>query len=540
MIDRRRTRVAAARRVLFVPATDGRRAGGLLLLGALVCATAVALAASVAAAGAAGPEGGAARQNVARAGGDLSSISFVDAAHGWSVGPRGTISATSDAGSTWAAQRSGTSRKLSDVAFQGRRRGWAVGAAGTIVATTNGGASWHAQPSATTEALDAVSFRGAGRGWAVGAAGTILATSDGGATWSPRSSGTAATLHAVSFCDADHGWVAGADGTILATTDGGATWSPQASNTSESLNAIAFRDAGHGWAAGDGGIILDTTDGGATWRKQSSATKAVLRSLCFPSAGQGWAAGDGGVIVHTNNSGAKWKAQRSGTAKSLHCLSFYGSVYGWAAGNGGTIRATGNGGATWIVPPPKPALMRQPVAFGAKRRAETVVYNRLHYGQATWRLTPRVIVLHYTAGGTEASAHATFAADTPDRGVLPGVVAHFIIGQNGRIYQQLPPSVRGRHTVGLNHVAIGIEFVQDSGPDPAWSTTQIFHRKAQLRAGLRLVRWLAWRYHIKPGNIIGHGTANGSPFFKDRLHWRNTHVDWLAPAVRHFRALLAG
>jgi hypothetical protein len=54
------------------------------------------------------------------------------------------------------------------------------------------------------------------------------------------------------------------------------------------------------------------------------------------------------------------------------------------------------------------------------------------------------------------------------------------------------------------------------------------------------VRWLAWRYQIKPTNIVGHGTANSSPYFKDLLHWRNTHVDWLASAVRHFRVLLAG
>ena len=159
---------------------------------------------------------------------------------------------------------------------------------------------------------------------------------------------------------------------------------------------------------------------------------------------------------------------------------------------------------------------------------------------ATWRLTPRVIVLHYTAGGTEAGTHATFNADTPNMGVLPGVVAHFIIDQHGRIYQQLPLDVRGRHTVGLNYVAIGIEFVQSSGPNPAWSTSQIFHRTAQIDAGLRLVRWLAWRYHIAPRNIIGHGMANDSPYFKDLLHWQNTHVDWLAPAVHHFRALLAG
>jgi hypothetical protein len=206
----------------------------------------------------------------------------------------------------------------------------------------------------------------------------------------------------------------------------------------------------------------------------------------------------------------------------------------------GSAKATAGGAGTASpAPPARPAIIQQRITFGAQRRAETVAYNRRHYGQATWRLKPRVIVLHYTAGGTEASTHATFNADTPNMGVLPGVVAHFVVDRRGKIYQQLPLTVRGRHTVGLNYVAIGIEFVQSSGPRPAWATNQIFRRKAQIRAGLRLVRWLAWRYQIKPRNIVGHGTANNSPYFKDLLHWRNTHVDWLARAVRHFRALLA-
>jgi len=475
----------------------------------------------------------------------LRGVAFVTALHGWVVGPAGAIWVTTDDGSTWSRQKSGTAQDLRAVTFKDASRGWVVGADGTILATTNGGARWSAQLSGTTQPLDAVSFADAGHGWAVGAGGTILATSDGGATWSTQPSGgqpagTTGSLSSVSFCDASHGWAAGAGGTLLATSDGGATWSTQLSDTTASLSSVSFRDASHGWAVGSGGTIVNTTNGGATWSAQPSGTSESLNAVSFCSSSHGWAAGARGTILATTNGGATWHKQTSGTTQPLDALAFLGAGRGWAAGGNGTILATRNGGATWRTAPPKPAIIRQLIAFGAKRRAETVVYNRRHYGQATWRLTPKVIVLHYTDGGTEAGTHATFNADRPDLGVLPGVVAHFVIDRNGRIYQQLPLNIRGRHTVGLNYVAVGIEFVQDGRPNPTWATNQIFHRKAQIGAGVRLVRWLLWRYEIKPGNIVGHGTANASPYYKDLLHWRNTHVDWLAPAVRRFRALLGG
>lgn len=195
--------------------------------------------------------------------------------------------------------------------------------------------------------------------------------------------------------------------------------------------------------------------------------------------------------------------------------------------------------ATAIAAPPKPAIIPDFITFGAKRRAETIAYNRRHSGQATVALTPRVIVLHYTAGGTAAGAHALFNADTPNVGELPGVVAHFVIAKNGAIYQELPLNMRGRHTIGLNQVAIGIEFVQDGGSGSAWATAQIFARRAQITAGLKLVRWLQWRYGVAARNVIGHGTADSSPFFKDLVGWRNTHTDWGAREIARFRALLA-
>ena len=85
-------------------------------------------------------------------------------------------------------------------------------------------------------------------------------------------------------------------------------------------------------------------------------------------------------------------------------------------------------------------------------------------------------------------------------------------------------------------MAIGIEFVQETGSSSAWADRQILHRPAQLDAGLRVVAWLQRKYGISDANVIGHAMANQSPYFKDLEGWHNDHTDWLPPDVTRFRA----
>lgn len=189
-------------------------------------------------------------------------------------------------------------------------------------------------------------------------------------------------------------------------------------------------------------------------------------------------------------------------------------------------------------PPPRPSIKDDPIDFGSKRRAEMAAYSRRRYGDSTVHLDPKVIVLHYTAGGTYQSAWSLFNSDQPNMGEKPGTVTHFIVDKDGAIYQLLPLDVRGRHTVGLNHVAIGIEFVQDAGSGDTWATGQILRRSPQIRAGIELVRWLQYRFDIKTKNVIGHGTANDSPFFKDLAGLTNDHGDWGSGPIRSFHKRL--
>ena len=190
--------------------------------------------------------------------------------------------------------------------------------------------------------------------------------------------------------------------------------------------------------------------------------------------------------------------------------------------------------------PPEPAVTRDFIHYGARRQVETAAYSRRHYGVSTDRVHPRVIVLHFTDSGPGSypGVHALFDANQPNGGELPGVCAHFVVDQDGTIYQQVPLKLMCRHAIGLNDRAIGIEMIQQQGISSHWADQQILHRGPQIRSVLRLVRWLQSRYDIATRNVIGHAMANDSPFFHDLEGWRNDHTDWQREDVLALRRRL--
>ena len=184
----------------------------------------------------------------------------------------------------------------------------------------------------------------------------------------------------------------------------------------------------------------------------------------------------------------------------------------------------------------KPKIKFDPIDYGSSRKRQMAGYSKRHYGDREWRLEDvKTIVLHYTAGGSYESAWSLFNANTPNLGEKPGTCAQFIVDQDGTVYQLTRLSVRCRHTIGLNHVSIGIEMVQPDLGDPNKTAKAILKRRKQSNAAVRLASWLTDRYGVKLNNVIGHGMANDSPLFLDKQGWVNDHVDWLKPQVQDFR-----
>src|SRR3954465_7295710 len=184
----------------------------------------------------------------------------------------------------------------------------------------------------------------------------------------------------------------------------------------------------------------------------------------------------------------------------------------------------------------RPAIVQRPIPYGAARRREMAAYADRHYGLHTFRLRdPRVIVEHVTVTSSIAATYNTFAPDRPDVELheLPGVCSHFVVGRDGTIVQFVPLSIMCRHTVGLNWTAFGIEHV-------GFRDSDVMRDARQLRASLRLTRWLRCRYGIAVRNVIGHNESLSSPFHRERVARvrRQTHADMARPAMRRDRARL--
>ena len=201
---------------------------------------------------------------------------------------------------------------------------------------------------------------------------------------------------------------------------------------------------------------------------------------------------------------------------------------------GALVVASGANASTAATP--RPPIINHWIPYPAKRRRQMGAYSKRHYGVWSDRLSPRVIVEHWTQTTTARPVFDEFSADVPDIELheLPGLCAHFVIDRNGKIFQLVPLNLMCRHTVGLNDHAIGIEHVGMSDSD-------VMNNHAQITASIRLTRWLRCRYKIAVSNVIGHNESLRSPFHHELIaSLRNqTHDDMRPSTMRRYRQIVA-
>jgi len=113
------------------------------------------------------------------------------------------------------------------------------------------------------------------------------------------------------------------------------------------------------------------------------------------------------------------------------------------------------------------------------------------------------------------------------------VSAHFLVDRDGTIYRLQPETRMGRHCIGLNHIAIGVENVGDGKAYPMTD--------AQVAADAKLVRYLAARYPIHV--LVGHLEADrmrGTRYYVEReAGYRDDKPDPGAQFMADVRAKVA-
>ncbi|MCB0870000.1 MAG: N-acetylmuramoyl-L-alanine amidase [Solirubrobacterales bacterium] len=188
---------------------------------------------------------------------------------------------------------------------------------------------------------------------------------------------------------------------------------------------------------------------------------------------------------------------------------------------------------------PVPAWIDQRfIPFSDRRKRQMARYSLRHYGVRSWRLkNPRQIVEHVAVASSAAAVRRVFARNRPDPefGELPNVCAHFVVSGSGRVIQLVPLGIRCRHVVGLNHVAIGIEHTGFRDGD-------VLGNRRQMRASIRLTRWLRCRYDIGIRDVIGHAESLGSRFHRELVpSMKNqTHGDFRHSSMKRYRQALHG
>ena len=144
-----------------------------------------------------------------------------------------------------------------------------------------------------------------------------------------------------------------------------------------------------------------------------------------------------------------------------------------------------------------------PIIFDDQRIELTKEYMAQRYGldKDSTQITPKMVVLHWTAIPSLQKSFTAFNRSTlpnwrPDLVNVSGlnVSSQFLVDQDGTIYRLMPETTMARHTIGLNHCAIGIENVGGAEGLPL--------TKKQLKSNIFLVKYLASKYDIE--YVIGH------------------------------------
>ena len=170
---------------------------------------------------------------------------------------------------------------------------WFSGSAGKIFKTTNSGTLWSSQVSGTTATLYGLYVASASVAYAVGGTGVMKRTIDG-TNWGDSCTVACPFTAADSVKGTDGAttsdvWAVGSGGMIAhstnADTAGTPTWTAQASGTANQLTSVKAVSTLTAYAVGNTNSIVETVDGGTNWFVLTGASGNTLNDVDVVQSG---------------------------------------------------------------------------------------------------------------------------------------------------------------------------------------------------------------------------------------------------------------
>ncbi len=292
--------------------------------------------------------------------GILYDVKCYDANTVYTLGQRGIVFKSTDAGESWNGTTV-TTEYLRSISFDGSNL-IVSGDNGTIAKSTDDGANYTDKfEFVTQELLREVEFIDANTGYACGGStttadslGFLLKTTDGGVTWNMMPKNFTFQAYSFTMPSPTVWYVGTGNNKIFKTTDAGSTWDEQTepiSGTTHDFYEIAFTDIDNGYAVGASGHIIKTTDGGANWSELTSpfGTSTIYDMKMF-SPSKVIAIGASAKAYMTIDGGTNWDPLDLGIAGTYFSLKFLNDAFGIASSYSSpspSLSVTKDSGKTW-------------------------------------------------------------------------------------------------------------------------------------------------------------------------------------------------
>jgi photosystem II stability/assembly factor-like uncharacterized protein len=326
-------------------------------------------------------------------GSHLTSLSFVDAAHGWVVASncdpgkatpatsacRALVYATVDGGQSWSpgARLLLVPRKIQ---FVDESTGWLIGSIGqqcgnspcpnVVMRTTDAGRTWERTSTTSADLVD-LSFASHRDGWVLGrqcatpstCKAVLVSTQSDGQSWTNQELPVTGALQ-LDRASPAIGWIGGIENgraVLLGTRDDGKTWERIGLPCGEGAVAFDFQSRTDGWLVCSGSTqtrpgddtVYRTADAGQTWRAVSSVAVAQANDrqsggaprVIHVSSSDAWILDGRGNVLVTRDGGKSWEIVLK-AGGPLVGATLVDGMHGWAVG-GQTIWRTNDAGRTW-------------------------------------------------------------------------------------------------------------------------------------------------------------------------------------------------